>query len=1280
MINIKLDQIQTRDIGNVFYLQKTIRQRENKKLPIDQLNLKLASLVEKSVDKTLRINQSFEHISLQPELPISAEANKIKMLLKSHQVIIVAGETGCGKTTQLPKICFQAGLGSRGLIAHTQPRRVAATSVAKRIAEEVNSPLGELVGYSIRFNNKTSDKTRLKIMTDGVLLTEIESDPLLSRYEVIIIDEAHERSLNIDFLLGFLKQILVKRKELKLIITSATIDPIRFSKAFNNAPIVTIEGRTYPVEVWYRPADIKQQSTGIDLLLDNVSAAVDECIAESSGDILIFADGEGQIKSLVKHLHNLRLANTNILPLYARLSISEQQKIFGSCSQRKIIISTNVAETSLTVPGIIFVIDIGTARISRFSQRNKIQQLPIEKISRASADQRKGRCGRIAPGICIRLYAEEDFQQREEFTCAEIKRTNLSSVVLRLKAMKVKQVDDFPFMEPPDSRAWNIAFSSLYELGAIDKSQQINKTGLLMSRLPVDPQLARILVQPDLVAVNEMLIICSLMSVREIRERPHDKQQKADQMHQAYHKNDSDVLTAIFLWHQLEETKKELSSNGFKQWCSKNLINFLGWLEWRKVYFQLKEAVENLGIKVNHFSAHDDEVHKGLIPGFITHIFCKSQERHYQGVRGLKVWLHPSSLSFKKNKPWLLSAEMVETEKLYARMNCSVQPQWIEKLAPHLLKSNYLDIHWRKKNGQVMAYLNQSLLGLPVVNQRLMNYSSIDEQRCRTLFLKEGLAEDQLNDDYPFLRANREKLIELSEQEQRQRLNNICIDKETLAELYQKSLPHHICSGISLKRWLKKNFKARNQLLSFSIEQLTQNEIKESEAYPSQITIKGFNLNLSYCFAPGTKEDGVSVEIPKNMFSQFNDRDFDWLVPGYLEEKVLTTIKSLPKPMRRELIPLNETAKKCCKELTSIDQIGKDFITELAKVLQRITGKQVKECDFDMNNVASHLIMKYKILGKKSLTQLSSLACHQLKNSNFQKSNQEKTSGQKFKNWNFEQFHIEKKIVNKNQTSRIFQGLKDCGEYVVIEQFPSQQSAIRSHIQGVARLILLNNISLLNQFFNSWPENKLLEMLSIRFNGFRYVFDSLVLKRAISLVDTKNSINAETFNQFNSNFVNQFRKILSQQLTALLPLIQHREKIFLSIADLKQSSFSDSINDMRNQLNILWSREILILSGDNLFSDYARFHQGLNMRVKRIQSNYPKEQSAIETWTEWDCWWQDINQNNKNAELKPLLDNLFWALQEFRISIFSPGSKVKGSISSKKLQKQFELIESQQQV
>lgn len=1268
-----ISNVLTKDIGKAIGLRNKIRLRDGKKQASDQLVKKLEQLTQQCIDEKKAFTDSLPKLNVAEELPIAQKASEIIRLLSSNQVIIVAGETGCGKTTQLPKICLQAGLGARGGIAHTQPRRVAATSVARRIAEEVESELGQYVGYSIRFNQKISKQTRVKLMTDGVLLSEIEFDPFLSKYEVLIIDEAHERSLNIDFLLGFIKQLLPKRPDLKLIITSATIDPQKFSKSFDDAPIVTVEGRSYPVEVRYRPLEEVEDKDN-DVLMGAIVSAVDECYAESNGNILIFADGEAQIKNIVKVLHKAQLSNTEILALYARLGMSEQQKIFSNSNKRKIIVSTNVAETSLTVPGIIFVIDIGNARISRFSQRNKIQQLPVEKISRASADQRKGRCGRIAPGICIRLYSEEDYLTREEFTPAEIKRTNLSSVALRLKAMKVENVESFPFIESPSERAWKVAFSSLYELAAIDDAQFITSTGEAMAKLPVDPQLARILVDTQLTAVNEMLVFCALMSVREIRERPHDMQQKADQLHRQYYQKDSDVLTAIELWKKLEEKKQELSASNFRKWCSKNLINFLGWLEWRRVYFQLKESVELLDIKVNPFGQHSDEIHRALIPGFVTHIFQRSQETWYQGVRGLKVWLHPSSLSFKKKTPWLISAEMIETEKLYARMNAAIKPDWIEHSVPHLLKSNYQDIQWHKKKGHVVAMLNQSLFGLPIVTRRPINYSNIDAELCRKIFLKSALAEDQLNQDFPFIKNNRKKLIELERQEQKQRLNNIRIDKQMLADLYDEVLPDHILSEVSLKRWLKKDFKARNSRLCFKREQLTLNQVANQEDYPSQIEVKGVKLNLSYSFAPGTEADGVSVEIPQSMINQFSDRDFDWLVPGYLQEKILAAVKALPKSIRRDLIPLNETAGKCYQALRDIDKSDKLFINELAKILQKITGKRIREQDFELDILEPFLNMKYKIAGKSQSYALKSLGEFKLTAESTK--NTQTHANIKIIQWPQQKFEIEKTQTQGKQLTRIFQGFQDHGSYVCIEQFANKEIAEKYHLLGVSRLLMLQHKTELQRFYNTWPDKQSLEKLNLRSGGFKLIFDTLALFVARKSVLTQHPVATKLdFKGITEHFNKNFRVELSKQLELMLELLKLRESIYLKLSDMNASAYSDSVKDIRKQLGLLWSQDAILMAEQGLFEKYKRYLAGVQVRIKRILNNFPKEQQSLDTWLEWLEWWRDIDTETNKNQFPGEYQRLFWQMQEFRLSLFSPGIKVGSAISAKKLQKSFEAFE-----
>lgn len=1282
----KFSQCQTTDLAQCYSLQSSIRKRINKGQPVDRLQQKLESKVERSAEKTQQIAKQIPKTRLQKELPISEYARDLIKLVAENQVIIVAGETGCGKTTQLPKICLQAGLGARGKIAHTQPRRVAATSVAGRIAEEVEKPLGELVGYSVRFSDKTSPNTRIKLMTDGILLAEIQSDPMLSQYEVIIIDEAHERSLNIDFLLGFLKKLLDKRKELKLIVTSATIDPDSFSRYFNGAPVVTVEGRTYPVEVRYQPIE-EIEDPNVDPLLSGMANAVDQCIAESSGDILIFAHGEGEIKSIAKHLNQRSLTQTLVLPLYARLGIKEQQAIFTSSAKRKIVIATNVAETSLTIPNIVFVIDIGTARISRYSQRSKIQQLPVEKISKASAEQRKGRCGRICPGICIRLYSEEDFNNRAEFTLPEIKRTNLSSVVLRLKSLKVDDVESFPFIESPDERQWKVAFNLLFELAAMDAKRQITQIGKRMSALPLDPQLARILLDNKIQAVDEMIMVASFLSVRDVRLRPHDKQQKADQLHAVYRDENSDILSVIKLWKQLKKQRDELSSSQFRRWCQKNLINFVGWLEWRNVYFQIKESIIDLKVVVNSTPASVEQIHRALIPGFVSHILFQTQERFYQGTRGMKAWIHPSSVFFKKKNSWLLSAELIETDKIYARSNAPIQPEWIEACVPHLVKNNYQDVHWRKNKGSAACFVSKTVLGLPIVNQRLIDYSKVDARESRSVFLLEGIAKDNLAQSFPFMDSNRSQFRKLAEEEEKLRTAEIRISEEEFAEKISKILPDSIVNQKELQQWLKQDWKARNKMLSFKKSQLSQKESQSIEDFPSNIVVNGASLSLSYCFSPGEPEDGVTVDIPNEMLNQFKQADFDWLVPGYLHDKILAVIKSLPKTLRKKMIPLTDTASECCKAIQATDYQEKPFKLTLIQTLLAIREVTIDPNEIDMKQLPAHLKMKFRTAVKNSSnrpnesisTQLAKLApSHVQVNASVQtaKGNSQPKTNRLYK-WPDTNIELQSTVKQKGQSIRLFSGLVDNQNFVSIGSFKSLLAAQRSHRAGVVRLMLIDQIKVLKELKNGWPDRKSLEVYMLRFGGFDQLLDWLAIVVAFKVMDKEQQTiqSEEAFKVLCNRFAVELRPKLSDELIKIKLLLKAMSQIYSSLSELNSDVYSDSVKDIKNQLKALWTVDNFVQLGDQLIDDYRRYFKAVESRIIRIKENFPKERSSLENWVEWENWWQDLSEVEHDAETRQQVDKLFWMLQEYRVSIFSTNVKTKGSISAKKLQKQFDLIE-----
>ena len=1280
--------IQTKDLGKLFSLERKIASRKKRGQPSDKLDLKLQTILQKSTAITQKIDSQISLLDIDTELPIAQKSAHISELISNNQVVIVAGETGCGKTTQLPKICLNAGLGRRGKIAHTQPRRVAATSVASRIADEVSSPLGELVGYSVRFADKTSSNTRVKLMTDGILLAELQSDPLLSEYEVVIIDEAHERSLNIDFLLGFLKNLLSKRPEFKLIVTSATIDPESFAKYFNDAPIVLVEGRTYPVEVIYQPLEEQlENDSNDDPIFRGVANAVDQCISHSTGDILIFSHGEAEIKSLDKFLGKQKLTDCEIHPLFARLGIKEQQAIFKSSQRRKIIIATNVAETSLTIPNIVFVIDIGTARISRYSQRNKIQQLPVEKISRASAEQRKGRCGRIGPGTCFRLYSQDDYDNRAEFTEAEISRTNLSSVVLRLKSLQVDDVESFPFIQKPDERQWKVAFNLLYELAAVDAQQRLTSIGRKMSRMVVDPQLARILLEPNSNAVNEMLIISSFLSVRDVRMRPLDKQQKADQCHAQYRDETSDILSVLKLWFFLEEKRQALSSSKFKSWCQKNFINFVGWLEWRNVFFQSKESLSELGINANQQKASDDDIHRALICGFVGHLLKKTQEHYYQGARGLKVWIHPSSVLFKKKSEWLLSTELVETDKVYARTNFTVKAHWIEQAVPHLVKNNYKDLHWRKTKGHAAYFLDQTVLGILITANRLVNSSSIDPKSSREIFLLDGLARFQIAKPLPFLTKNQSILTNIEQQQQKLRQTDIRISDQALAELYAKRLPKQILSVASLQKWLKKDWKGHNQQLQFTEDELLSKESNSLEDYPSEIIVKGVALPVSYSFSPGNPEDGMAVEIPKEMLLQFNQEDFEWLVPGYLSEKIQAVLKCLPKPIRKQLIPVADTANRCYLEIIKQEYQNQNFKSLLIYTLAQLKDVSITPEMINLEDIPAHLKMKFRTNQAKSrnpiITTQLSLVEQQVKQQKNKGRAETKSEAQpkqiKSSRWPKEFKGLEyfqPRGQREQQTIRIFSGIKDCISHVELTDFASLEEANYYHQRGVARLLLLSNAKVIKAIKNSWPERKELERLNLRFGGFSELLDWAAFAVALTMISKQQAIvNEQSYSSLAKDFDSQLRREIAEHLNVSLALLKKINNIFLRLSSLTSKVYKDSVVDIKAEIARLWSRERILQQQNDLSANYSRYLDAIDMRITRVKENFPKEQSSLENWLEWQDWWQELQGKTITASIRQPMNKLFWMLQEYRVSLFAPNIKVIGGVSAKKLQKQFDKLE-----
>ncbi len=910
-------------------------------------------------------------ITYPQELPVSRRKDEILAAIRDHQVVIVAGETGSGKTTQIPKICLELGRGVKGLIGHTQPRRIAARTVAERVAQELRTPLGEAVGWKVRFTDQVGETTLVKLMTDGIMLAEIQTDRELRQYDTIIIDEAHERSLNIDFILGYLAQLLPRRPDLKVVITSATIDPERFSRHFGNAPIVEVSGRTYPVEVRYRPL---LEEGGADPDRDVVTAicdAVDELQAEGPGDILVFLSGEREIRDTADALEKKRLRLTEVLPLYARLSHAEQHRVFQQHTGRRVVLATNVAETSLTVPGIRYVIDPGTARISRYSHRTKVQRLPIEPVSQASANQRKGRCGRTSDGICVRLYSEEDFLSRPEFTDAEILRTNLASVILQMTAAGLGDIARFPFIDPPDHRNIKDGVQLLEELGALDPEQKdprkrLTPVGRKLSQLPVDPRLARMVLEADRNGcAREVMVIAAALSIQDPRERPADKQAQADQAHARFRDETSDFLAYLSLWRHVREQQKELSSSAFRRMCRTEYLNYLRIREWQDIYSQLRTVARSLGIHLNEEDADPQRVHVSLLVGLLSHIGLKDTDKNeYLGARSAKFAVFPGSALFKKPPKLVMSAELVETSRLWARVNARIEPEWVEPLAQHLVKRSYSEPHWEQKQAAVMAYEKVTLYGVPLVAQRKVNYGRIDPEVSRELFIRHALVEGDWRTHHQFFHDNRKLLGEVEELEQRARRRDILVDDEALFDFYDERLPEHVVSGAHFDSWWKHRRAEEPELLSFEHSMLINEKAGavSKDDYPDSWRQGRLKFKVTYQFEPGADADGVTVHIPLQVLNQVTPDGFDWQIPGLREDLVTELIRSLPKPVRRHYVPAPNHAKAFLARAVA----GPEPVTSvLARELHRAGGVAVRPEDFDLSKVPEHLRATFRVVDER---------------------------------------------------------------------------------------------------------------------------------------------------------------------------------------------------------------------------------------------------------------------------------------------------------------------------
>ncbi|HEJ9411521.1 TPA: ATP-dependent RNA helicase HrpA [Proteus mirabilis] len=1223
-------------------------------------------------------------------LPVSQKKEAIYNAIKDNQVVIIAGETGSGKTTQIPKICLELGRGVKGYIGHTQPRRLAARSVAERIAHELNTTLGESVGYKVRFSDHVGDNTLVKLMTDGILLAELQQDKLLLQYDTIIIDEAHERSLNIDFILGYLKQLLPKRPDLKVIITSATIDPERFSKHFNQAPIIEVSGRTYPVEVRYRPIGGDALDSDKDMT-EGIIDAIDELSRESAGDILIFMSGEREIRDTAEALNKLQLRHTEVLPLFARLSNSEQNRIFQPHTGRRIILATNVAETSLTVPGIKYVIDTGYARISRYSYRTKVQRLPIEPISQASADQRKGRCGRVSDGICIRLYSEDDFISRVQFTDPEILRTNLASVILQMTSIGLGDISGFPFVQAPDKRNIQDGVRLLEELGALQEgtdnkgAYRLTPMGKQLAQLPIDPRLARMVLEARKYgAVRELMVITSALSIQDPRERPMDKQQASDEKHRRFQDKDSDFLSLLNLWDYLKTQQKELSHSQFRKHCRQEFLNFMRVREWQDVYTQLRQVVKELGFPINSQPADFKSIHVALLSGLLSHIGQKDNDKQeFTGARNARFAIYPGSGLFKKPPKWTMVAELVETSRLWGRIAARIEAEWIEPIATHLVKHHYSEPHWSKAQGAVMANEKVTLYGLPIVASRLVNYGKIDPLLCRELFIRHALVEGDWQTRHAFFRENLKLRTEVEELEHKSRRRDILVDDETLFTFYDQRIPQDVISTRHFDKWWKIAQKNSPDLLSFEKSMLIKEDAKRVSAldYPNYWHQDNLKLRLTYQFEPGTAADGVTVHIPLAILNQIKDEGFDWQIPGIRHELVVALIKSLPKPIRRNFVPAPNYASAFLERVVTPEG---ELLDKLEKELRRMTGVTVERESWQLEQVADHLKMTFRVVGDNNKTLAEGKDLNQLK-ARLKGKVQETLSAvaddgieqQDLHIWSFGDLPQRYEQKRGGYSVKAYPALVDEKNSVGIKLFETESEQQVAMWQGIRRLLLLNIPSPIKYLHEKLPNKA---KLGLYFNPYGKVLDLIddcIACGVDKLIASYGGViwqeeQYQKLQEYVRAELNDVVVEIAKQVESILTQVFAINKRLKGRVDI---SVAFALSDIKAQLNQLVFPGFVTSHGWKRLADIPRYLSAIEKRMEKlaIDPNRDRAQmSRVENVIlQWQQWLAKLTEKQKQQEE---VQNIRWMIEELRVSLFAQQIGTPYPISDKRILQAIESI------
>jgi ATP-dependent helicase HrpA len=1286
-------------------------------------------------------------LTFPPELPVSQMRDDLARVISENQVVIVAGETGSGKTTQLPKICLQLG---RERIGHTQPRRIAARTIAERISEELGGELGDLVGYQVRFTDRVSDRTRIKLMTDGILLAEMHRDRDLKKYDTIILDEAHERSLTIDFLLGYLKQLLPRRPDLKVIITSATIDPESFSRHFDGAPIVEVSGRTFPVEVRYRPlvadalgvededdelADFaeseldaapRDQESRRDTprggpagtarrgnvlngrsggaggkggedrdLIEGINDALDELAGEAPGDVLVFLSGENEIRDAEDAIKGRNLPGHEVLPLYGRLSAADQHRVFERSSmpgiRRRVVLATNVAETSLTVPGIKYVIDAGTARISRYSARAKVQRLPIEPISQASANQRSGRAGRTSPGIAIRLYSEADYARRPEYTDPEILRTNLAAVILQMVSLGLGDIERFPFLQPPDSRGIKDGLDLLRELGALKTGKasdpftgsgtglQVTRIGRQLTQLPIDPRFARMILESKQHDVTrEVMAIVAGLSIQDPRERPLEKREQATAAHARFTDPTSDFLSLLNLWNHLEQQEKELSGNQFRRMCRAEYLNYLRVREWKDVYRQLTRTAKQLGLRIGDPRISPDGIHRSMLAGLLSHLGLRDPaKRDYVGARNQRFVLFPGSGLAKKQPNAVMAAELVETSRLFARTAASIDPAWAEPIAGDLVKRSHSEPHWEKKQGSAVAYERVTLYGVPIVARRRIQFDRIDPAYARELFLRHAMVEGDWPGNvardraFDFLRANKRLREELAEVEERTRRRDILLDDEAVFAFYDRRVPADVTSTRSFESWWRKTRRETPDLLTMTERDLLDEDESAIDeiAFPSEWRQGDQTLRLSYRFEPGAEDDGVTVQVPLPLLARLSPAGFDWLVPGFREELVTALIKSLPKPIRRNVVPAADWARRLLDAVPVNVDVNEASLTEyLAAQIQRLTYTPVDPADFDLERLPPHLRMTFAVSDDRSkvLARSKDLPALQHKlRSRVRESVADVTARTPnaleragLTSWDFDKLPRQVDTRHGGNLIRGYPALVDEGASVAIRLMATPEDQRREHARGVRRLLVLGVPSPLPYVQEHLSANEKLTLAASPYPSVRALLDDCLL----ACVDAGLRTVQPDGLVFSRDEFESIRRAVSAGLmdalydtvttvTAILGAARDAERALKGATSM---ALLPALTDAREQLSALLPAGFVSATGLERLRHVARYVKGITARIAKLPTDVARDR----------VWMNDVatatGRYTAAGGTLPLpaaapdhLARARWLLEEYRISLFA---------------------------